>query len=212
VQWVCYRTVNDEELLRAWGRGDKTAGKKLFERYYGPVARFFRNKVREPGDLVQRTFMACLEAADRYEGRSNFRSFLFGIAINVLRKHYRDASDGRWVDAEEQLSVEAIGQSPSQIIAVKQEQRLLLAALRTLPAQLQLLLELHYWERMSMAELAELLELPIGTIKSRMRRGRQLVEEALAKLADSPAALRSTLDGFERWAAELRDALMPGSP
>lgn len=199
--------MNDGDLLQAWARGDQAAGKELFERYYAPVSRFFRNKVRDPADLVQRTFVACMEAADRFEGSSSFRSYLFGIAINLLRKHYRDDPARRFVDAEEQPSVEAMGQSPSQMLVVREEQRLLLAALRRVPAQLQLLLELHYWEQMSVADLAELLKLPVGTIKSRMRRGRQLVEEALAELASSPTVLESTLGGLDRWAAELRDAL-----
>ena len=199
--------MDDGELLRAWARGEREAGRALFERYYEAVSRFFCNKVREPGDLVQRTFLGCMEAADRYAGQSNFRSFLFGIAINVLRKYYRDNGGDRFVDADAQPSVEALGQSPSAVLAVRDEQRLLLAALRRLPVDLQLILELHYWEQSKVSEIAELMELPEGTIKSKMRRGRQLVEAALGELASSPALLESTLGGLDRWAAELRGSL-----
>ncbi|MBX7081960.1 MAG: sigma-70 family RNA polymerase sigma factor [Nannocystaceae bacterium] len=197
--------MDDAALLRAWAAGDRASGRTLFERYYEPVSRFFRNKAAEPGELVQRTFLACLEAADRFAG-ANFRNFLFGIAINVLRKHYRDVGGRRWVDAE-QSSVEAMGLSPSEAIAGREEQRLLLAALRRLPHELQLLLELHYWEQMKVADLAALLEQPEGTIKSKMRKGRMLLEQHLGELASSPAALASTRDGLDRWAAELRAAL-----
>jgi RNA polymerase sigma-70 factor (ECF subfamily) len=197
--------MNDGELLRAWSLGDKTAGKQLFEHYYEPISRFFRNKVNEPADLVQRTFLACLEAADRFKGDTNFRSFLFAIAINTLRKHYRDHGGGRFTDLDNQPSVEAMGISPSQVIADRQEQRLLLAALRRLPSDLQLMLELHYWEQMKVAELAQLLGLPEGTVKSKMRKGRMLVEQALAELAESNELLASTLGGLDRWALELRE-------
>lgn len=196
--------MDEGELLQAWAKEDKLAGKQLFERYYDPISRFFRNKVAEPADLVQLTFLNCLEAAGRYKG-GNFRSFLFGIAINTLRQHYREHGRGRWVDADEQPSVEAMGISPSQAIAAYEEQRLLLAALRRLPVDLQTLLELHYWEQMKISELSELLEMPEGTIKSRLRKGRQLVEKSLAELAESQAVLDSTISGFDRWASELRE-------
>ncbi len=83
----------DEELLHAWRCGDKAAGDKLVDRHYESVDRFFRNKVNEHdlGDLTQRTFLACLEHPDRYEGRhgATFKTYLLGIAW-VLFKHYRD--------------------------------------------------------------------------------------------------------------------------
>ena len=65
----------DRQLLEAWRGGDKKAGKRLFERHYDALTRFFRNKVGpEAPDLVQQTFLGCLERIDRFrEGRTIHR-------------------------------------------------------------------------------------------------------------------------------------------
>ena len=72
---------DDHDLLLAWRSGDAAAGQRLIERHLEPIHRFFSNKV--PGatdDLVQKTFLACVEAVEAFEGRASFRSYLFGIA------------------------------------------------------------------------------------------------------------------------------------
>jgi RNA polymerase sigma factor (sigma-70 family) len=87
--------TDDRELLLAWRTGDAVAGQHLIERHLESVHRFFSNKV--PGatdDLVQKTFLACVEAVEAYEGRASFRSYLFAIARNVLFRHYRDQHKG----------------------------------------------------------------------------------------------------------------------
>ncbi|WP_434428243.1 RNA polymerase sigma factor [Nannocystis pusilla] len=82
--------------------------------------------------------------------------------------------------------------------------RLLLAALQRLPLDYQVVLELHYWESMTTDEIAAALGLPPGTARSRVRRGRQLLEDSLAAAAQSPNLVESTLAGLERWIAAVR--------
>ena len=80
----------DLELLEAWRGGDRQAGEALFERHFDAIARFFRNKVDHGiDDLIQRTFLACVESKDQFRGEASFRTFLFAVAHNVLGKHYR---------------------------------------------------------------------------------------------------------------------------
>src|SRR5689334_21048664 len=85
------RADDDAARLRAWREGDRAAGAALFERYHGSLARFLHNKVSEAGreDLIHATFLACLASAARFRGESRFRTFLFGIAHNVLGAHLR---------------------------------------------------------------------------------------------------------------------------
>lgn len=88
--------TTDVELLEAWRAGDKRAGKRLFERHYDAVHRFFRNKVgSDAPDLVQKTFLGCIESVDRFRGEGSFRSWLFAVAYRQLCKHYRSKSSER---------------------------------------------------------------------------------------------------------------------
>lgn len=196
--------MQDAELLQAWSHGDRAAGEELFERHYPTVERFFRNKVAEPDDLIQRTFLACMEAATRFRGDSKFRTFLLGIAINVLRTHYRRCQQQRGLGSLDTSSMADLGPSPSRILAGHEEERLLLAALRRLPVELQLVLELRYWDDLKHEELAQLLELPRSTVNTRLRRARELLEHHLSELAESPQRLHSTVTRLSDWVEQQR--------
>lgn len=201
--------LTDVELLDAWRDGDKRAGKQLFERHYDAIHRFFRNKVgAEAPDLVQKTFLGCIESVERYRGEGSFRSYLFAVAYRQLCKHYRSRTSERARFDVGEVSAADLDPTPSRVFAKRREQRVLLEALRGIPVELQVALELHYWEQMSDADIARALELPLGTTKSRIRRARQLLAERIAQLATSPSELQSTLGNLDQWANELRDAAL----
>jgi RNA polymerase sigma factor (sigma-70 family) len=196
----------DDELLRGWRAGDPAAGAQLIERHLEAVHRFFSNKVGHAGDdLVQKTFLACVESIESYEGRGTFRSYLFAIARNVLFRHYRDEHYGFDPLTLSAATVIVDEPSPADRVADREEQRLLLRALRSLPLDLQVLLELAYWEGLADVELAAVVDVPAGTIKSRLRKARLLLEERLAKMASSPALLESSRHTLAAWAAGVRD-------
>lgn len=203
---------DDGALVDAWRAGDRAAGKRLFERHYAGVARFFRNKVGAgETDLIQRTFLACLEGRERFRGAASFRGYLFSIAYKVLCKHYGERRRG-----PEPLDFEAESahtlSSPTQVLAARQEQRLLLLALRRLPVDYQVALELHYWEGLTAAEIGVVLDLPLGTAKTRIRRGRALLAAQMRGIADSPELLHSTLANLEGWARQLRAQVLGEGP
>ena len=195
----------DVELLDAWRDGDTRAGNELFHRHFDSVCRFFANKApNEVDDLIQRTFLACVEGRDRFRGDASFRGYLFGVARNVLRRYYRDK---RYYDNHFDplvVSVHDMGPGPSLLVADKREQELLLQALRRLPMDHQITLELYYWENMSGSELGQVLDAPEGTVRGRIRRAKQLLEAALSELAESPSQLESTVANLEGWARSLR--------
>ena len=200
----------DEELLEAWRHGDRPAGAALFRRHYDLVVRFFVNKVgpQEQADLIQRTFLACVEGRERVQG-DRFRNYLLGIAFRQLYKHYEKRRGERARLDFGTMSVEDLDPSPSQLAAKQDEQRLLLAALRKIPLEYQIALELAYWEGYTAARLAEVLDIPLGTAKTRIRRARQLVEQQLEVLASSPSLLESTRMNLEQWAQGLRELATP---
>lgn len=182
----------------------------MVERHLAGLGRFFANKVgheQEAQDLVAETFERFASALSRYRGDSSVRTFLFAIAHNVLREHFRrrerDALRGAPL-----VSVADLGPSPSMVFAQHQQQRLLLHALRALPLEHQVVLELSLLEDMSRAEIAEITGTPAGTIAGRLRRARELLGERLAALSESPALLESTTTDLAHWAQSLRDMLL----
>ena len=202
---------SDFELLEAWRGADEAAGRTLFARYFDSVFRFFRNKVDEAAeDLTQQTFMGLVQGKDRFRGEASFRTYVFMIArkrlYSYLRKAQRDDGQAAWGES----SVADLGlASPSRAVARHQEQRLLLLALRRLPVEMQVALELFYWEELTVTEIAEVLETPVGTVKSRLQRARARLDTVIEELAGSEALLRSTMDNFALWAKELRGQLGP---
>ena len=210
---IIAREPTDFELLDAWRGGNRDAGNLLFERHFEPICRFFANKVGDNiDDLIQRTFLGCIEGRDRFAKKSSFRTYLFAVAHNVLRMHFRDLrkAAGRNLDEPDfaQLSLDDLGPSPSSIIAIHEEQRLLLEALRRIPLDFQVVLELYYWEDMAAPEVAEVLGIPEGTARSRLRRARELLNQKMRILARSPSLLKTTLSDLEHWVRSLREQLV----
>ena len=198
----------DGELLQAWAGGDARAGEQLFERHFEAIARFFRNKLPAEAaheDLIQQTFLGCVEARDRFRGDSSFRSFLFAIAHRQLGKYWRTRSRDR-LDLRS-VSAYDLDTSPSAVIARDQMQHQLLLALRRIPIDSQVALELHYWEALTAAEIAAVLDVPLGTAKTRLRRAKQLLEAELRALEGGLLRLDPTGSGLETWARELKDGL-----
>lgn len=198
----------DTELLESWRKGDLGSGEELFERYYPMVERFFINKVgTEVGDLVQDTFIACVENRFAVNDTGKFRSYLFAVAYNVLCAHLRrNYRAGRSIDFDT-TSVYDLSPSPSSVMVRHREERLLLEALRQIPLDYQVLLELHYWDEMTTEEMAGVLGIPLGTVRRRLVRARELVEQALGRLERSPETLKSTVSRLDDWARQCRDQM-----
>jgi RNA polymerase sigma-70 factor (ECF subfamily) len=196
---------DDFELLERWRAGDAAAGQQLVRRHTRSLHRFFASKAPDAlDDLVQATFLACVESRDRFRHGSSFRTFVLGVARKVLLKHYRKRMRHDRAMAVEEASADSLTPSPSFSAALREEVRLLLAALRRIPIDQQIAVELFYWEGLSVAEVAEVLEIAAGTVKSRLARAREaLRDEILAGHAPADLA-RSTAEELERWAAELR--------
>lgn len=173
--------MSDHELLERWRGGDRDAGDELVDRHFPAVSRFFRSKVGadEAADLISASFLACVEARDRI-GAAGFRAYLFGVARKRLAEHFRGQRET--VDLAE-LSVADLRTSPSGKLARAESGALLRAALESIPVDDQIALELAYWEELSGAEIAAVLDVPPNTARSRLSRARSRLRDALAALA-----------------------------
>src|SRR5690606_5400704 len=137
-------------------------------------------------DLVQQTFMACVTRKDGIREGSSFRAYLFAVARSKLYDHLRGLVRAPAPLDLEQTSVMDLGISPSQVLVGREDRRLLLQALRHLPVDLQVALELYYFEQVRGRELELALGIPGGTVRSRLRRGIELLRRRIEELASTP--------------------------
>lgn len=192
---------DDLRLLEAWRDGDARAGDELVRRHYRVVYDFLFNKITEDrDDLAQRIFLGCIENVARLREGGRFKAYLLSIARFQLVDYYRRRSRSFEPTS---MSIERVAGSDtaSAAMVAREQQRALLLALRRLPFDLQLTVELHYWEAVPLAEIASITEVPVGTVKSRLARARDVLRRELehTRRADDPDA---ALD-FDAWARAL---------
>ena len=190
--------ISDEALMLEFQGGSREAFEQLFARYRGPLYGYFRRRLngdRRAEDLTQETFLAVIRAAAHYEARALVRTYLFAIAMNLLaaerRKRFRDSPQG-------QPSPElATTNAPDAAVWVRQ-------ALEKLDESEREILMLREYEQLSYAEIAELLKLPVNTVRSRLFRARMAMKvylEPERKLHD-PMATSETPEKLRLTRAE----------
>lgn len=200
--------ARDQALFDAWTRGDTKAGVALVEHHYDAVFVFFANKVDgdAAAELTQDTFTALVAARDRFRRQSSVRTYVFAIARWKLVEHFRrrTAQRQRLADVD---PIDAAGATDSSLgtrLDGRRRESLLVQALRSLPLDEQILLELKGYEDLSLRELAEVFEVAVGTIASRVMRARKRLEQAVRERARDPRLADETLTGLETYMRELR--------
>ncbi|TMQ10017.1 MAG: sigma-70 family RNA polymerase sigma factor [Deltaproteobacteria bacterium] len=180
---------DDLTLLDRWSAGDKEAEHKTDG---------------EIDDLVQKTFLACLKGRETFRRQSSFRTYLFAIARHVLFGYGRRRTTGPATLDFAEISVESLSTSVVTRVSKKQDRAALLAALRALPLDQQILLEMFYWEELERDQLAEVFDVNTATIGTRLFRARQALQGRLT----APSGVNGdNAEGFDDWAKGLgRDA------
>jgi len=165
--------ISDEALMLEFQRGSREAFEELFARYREPLFGFFRRRLenRERAeDLAQETFLAVIRATARYEPRALVRTYLYGIALKLL------AAERRKLSGKEQSSEP--GQEPT-VAAASETALWVKQALEKLDAGEREILMLREYEQFNYAEIAELLRLPVNTVRSRLFRSRMALKDHL---------------------------------
>src|SRR5215475_13517863 len=171
--------TSDEALMLEFQGGSRAAFEELFARYHKPLYGFFRRRLNDPEraeDLTQETFLAVIRAASRYEPRASVRTYLYGIALKLLAAERRrlSASSKLGQSAEEPKTEGA----PEYVLWVRQ-------AMEKLDASDREVLMLREYEQLSYSDIAELLRIPLNTVRSRLFRARMALKTCLQPDPDS---------------------------
>src|SRR5438552_13445023 len=161
--------VSDEALILEFQRGSRAAFEELFARYRGPLYGFFRRRLESPEraeDLAQETFLAVIRATARYEPRALVRTYLYGIALKLVATERRKQTSRPLAPLETEPAIES---ACDAALWVRQ-------ALGKLDAQEREVLMLREYEQLSYAEIADLLRLPVNTVRSRLFRSRMALK------------------------------------
>jgi RNA polymerase sigma-70 factor (ECF subfamily) len=174
--------ASDEHLMLAFSKGSAESFNELFLRYKQPIFGFFRRRTADPShaeELTQEAFLVLLRAANRYEPRALFRTYLYAIAFKILRAHRRKiAFRATFFGHPKSIPDPAKQDATESGLWVRR-------AVEKLDRIDREVLLLREFEQLSYAEIADLLHLPINTVRSRLFRARTALRNLLEPSAET---------------------------
>jgi RNA polymerase sigma-70 factor (ECF subfamily) len=193
----------DLQIVRRVQSGDVRAFELLVAKYQRRILRLIARFIRDPAeveDLAQDTFMRAYRAIAQFRGDSAFYTWLYRIAVNTAKKSLADGKrdrviaqtdteneDGETFADGEQLTDDA---TPEAEMASRQIAEAVNAAVEDLPEELRQAITLREVEGLSYEEIAELMQCPIGTVRSRIFRAREAIAERLKPVLDKKTGKR----------------------
>ncbi len=186
----------DQELVKRVQKGDQAAFDMLFARYQVRILNLIGRYVRdadEVRDVAQEAFIKAYRAIPRFRGDSQFYTWLYRIAINTAKNHLVSrsrrppSSDVDIEDADYRDDADMLRDSedPESALARDQLQSTIHDALSQLPDDLRSALTLREFDGLSYEQIAEILECPVGTVRSRIFRAREFVDQRIRPLLDN---------------------------
>jgi RNA polymerase sigma-70 factor (ECF subfamily) len=184
--------ISDEKLMISIGQGDTAAFDELVERY-GEIIYNFLYRLQGTGrgieDVVQEVFIKIYRYAPNYKVEAKAKTYIFTIAKNcwldMLRKNSKRKNEfSLFSESSEGMQVcqrlESGGSTPLQQAVVKEGEEEIQEAINRLPDKFRLVFVMSEINDMKYAEIAEAMDIPIGTVKSRMHKAISLLREALS--------------------------------
>ena len=184
----------DRQLVERAQRGDKQAFDLLVEKYQRKLARLLSRFIRDPAeveDVTQEAFIKAYRALPAFRGDSAFYTWLYRIGINTAKNYLmamgRRAPTSTEVEAEEAEGFEEGEQlrdinTPESLLLSKEIAETVNATIEELPEELRSAIQLREIEGMSYEEIAQVMDCPIGTVRSRIFRAREAIAEQLRPL------------------------------
>ena len=178
------RQQTDEQLMAKAAAGSDTAFEELYRRYARRLKGFFFLQLggdeELAADATHDVFLRAYEARDRYQEGRRVDTWLFTIAYNICRNHYRSNA----YEAQLLATLDAEPVTDQQIEVQLDQAALdeaLVQVLSELPAPLHQIFSLHYQEELTIPQIAEIVGVPEGTIKSRLHKTMNIIRKKLKK-------------------------------
>ncbi len=178
---------SDEELVREFIEGHQNVFETLFKRYERKVFNLALRMLKDPDsayDIVQGVFLKAFKHLPRFKGQSSFSTWLYSITMNTCRDALKKAKRWQTSSLDECLSLSANPTQfePAKISQAKEDQKVLIEALGVLPHHLLEVILLREIEGLSYSEIAQVLNIPLGTVRSRLARARMELARYLQKV------------------------------
>lgn len=184
----------DAAIVKRVQTGDVQAYNILVLRYQHKICEVANKFVQNPadaGDVAQEAFIKAYKAINSFRGDSSFYTWLYRIAVNTAKTYLESNSRHRYavdVDAPEFEAQDTQGvltsqESPDKLLESAEVGRAIEAALQELPPELRQAVSLREIDGLSYEDIALIMKTPLGTVRSRIFRARQFIEERLAQLA-----------------------------
>lgn len=183
----------DDALVKRVQRGDKKAFDALVLRYQNKIAQLINRYVKdhhEAMDVAQETFIKAYRALPGFRGESAFYTWLYRIAINTAKNHLsmrsRRPGDDE-IDVEDAEQFEGGGrlrdyETPEGLLLSDEIAEVIQDALSQLPEELRMAISLREFDGLSYDEIAQVMECPVGTVRSRIFRAREAIDKRLEPL------------------------------
>ncbi|WP_421239849.1 RNA polymerase sigma factor RpoE [Aeromonas enteropelogenes] len=186
----------DEQLVERVQRGDKAAFNLLVKKYQHKVVNLVARYVNNPGDVpdvAQEAFIKAYRALPTFRGESAFYTWLYRIAVNTAKNYLTSqgrrppSSDVEADEAESYGGGEALQEvsTPENLALTEEIKRTVFAAIEALPEDLRTAITLRELEGLSYEEIAEIMDCPVGTVRSRIFRAREAIDKKLQPLIEN---------------------------
>lgn len=185
----------DHEIVKLVQAGDKQAFNLLVSRHQTKVLNLISRYIRHSGDvndIAQEAFIKAYRAIDSFRGDSQFYTWLYRIAINTAKNYLTaqtrkppasdvEASDAEYFDGSDGLKENA---SPEHALITDELKRQIFSTISELPEELKAAITLREIDGLSYEEIAQIMDCPVGTVRSRIFRAREVLDKVIAPLLE----------------------------
>ncbi|WP_068620233.1 RNA polymerase sigma factor [Paenibacillus tuaregi] len=201
--------IPDEELCRRMAEGDQEAFEMLVTRYHGPLLSYTTHWLRDrekAQDIVQETFIRLIRQLQT--GQLDYvKAWLYRVAMNLCRDYWRSAAYKlEQAGIGELPEQEDISPSAERIAEMKETGRELAASLEQLPDPQQTVIRLRFYQDMKLQEIADLLEIPLSTIKSYLYKGLKKLENVLNRSKEDPGCPKTLRTSIPSNSSKLKES------